>query len=162
MASRRDGGLDELADRKRRMHNSDSSMAAAQRSLRYTLSRLGLMAILLSLVAADAPPVLSFSLTCRAQKSYVLCLVPVNATPGSWIASAEAYYMKGPSFLTPVVSKATYADKTLVPDLRLGFTVRSAGAGDIFVFAHGNACPNGQGNCQHFSKMLTTRVVIPK
>jgi hypothetical protein len=111
----------------------------------------------------DVPRDFSASLVCRAERSFVLCLVPVSATPGWHLKFAEVNLLTEPPFLKAVARKSKFdEEKASRPDLRLGFLVKQPGSGDISVQARVLVCSETNGWCDHLAKVIKAVVTVPR
>ncbi|HVY25556.1 MAG TPA: hypothetical protein VHB79_03365 [Polyangiaceae bacterium] len=110
----------------------------------------------------EVPKDFSAELVCRAERTYVLCLVPVSPPLGWRLNFAEINLLKEPSFLKSVATRATYKPETQrKPNLKLGFVTKQAGTGEISVQARALLCSESNGWCDHLAKVITTSVTVP-
>lgn len=127
---------------------------------RLPLSLTVALSLATAAAAADEPIPLSASLICRAERSFVLCSMPVSVPPGMWITYAETRLVSVPDFLQPSGASKFDQNKNAKPSLRLGFVVKKPGKGTLAVEARTVVCRN-QPMCPHVNKVAATVIEIP-
>jgi hypothetical protein len=111
----------------------------------------------------EVPKDFDASLVCRAERSFVLCMVPVSPPPGWRMTFAEANLLKEPPFIKSVATRSTYKPETQrKPNLKLGFVAKQPGTGEIIVQARALLCSEATGWCDHLAKVVTATVTVPR
>lgn len=128
-------------------------------SYRATLAALAL-SLLAATAAADEPIPLNTSLICRAERTFVICSMPVSVPPGMWITYAETRLITVPDFLQLAGASKFDQHKNAKPSLRLGFVVKRPGKGTLAVEARTVVCRNHP-VCPHVYKVASTVIDIP-
>ncbi len=127
------------------------------------LAWLALIALGSGSAKADIPPGLVAKMVCKAERTVVMCFVPVQATPQSHITYAEANLLKAPSFLKPVAGQSTFSEaKSQRPNLRLGFVVQGNGTGLVEASVRAVVCADNGTGCPHFSKTVVAQVSVAR